>query len=357
MRIIAHLDMDAFFAAVEERDRPRLKGLPIVVGADPKGGKGRGVVSTANYKAREYGIKSAMPISEAWRRSEGARQSGKPPAVFIAGSFERYGEASRAIYDIASRYSDTLERASIDEMYIDLSQAGSFEKAEKLCRDIKAAIKKEQKLTASIGLGPNKLIAKIASDREKPDGLTVVPSERAEKFLEPLPIRVIPGIGPKAEEVFAKRGVRTVVDAKKFSAAELTKLFGKWGTEMHEKLRGRDGSEVRESGEAKSIGKQKTFSEDVSDPAKIAGTLKELSGEVFAVFRESGFDTFKTVVLTVRFGDFATKNSGVTLKTPAGDRATIEFEGLKLLMPYLDSRKNPQAKRLRLIGLRIEKLS
>src|SRR3989338_10886922 len=125
---------------------------------------------------------------------------------------------------------------------------------------------------------------------------------------------------------------------------------------MHEKLRGRDDSEVQESGEVKSIGKQETFSKDVSDPAKIATTLKELSGEVFAVFRESGFGTFKTVVLTVRFGDFATKSSGVTLKAPANDRAVIEFEGLKLLMPCLDSRKNPQAKRLRLVGLRIEKL-
>ena len=297
-----------------------------------------------------------MPISEAWRRSEAARQSGKPPAVFIAGNFDRYGEASQAVYDIASRYSDTLERASIDEMYIDLSFSGTFENAEKLCRDIKAAIKKEQKLTASIGLGPNKLIAKIASDREKPDGLTVVPPERAEKFLEPLPVRAIPGIGPKAEEVLARRDAKTVLAAKKFSADELAGLFGKWGVEMHEKLRGRDDSEVQESGEVKSIGKQETFSEDVSDPAKIATTLKELSGEVFAVFRESGFGTFKTVVLTVRFGDFATKSSGVTLKAPANDRAVIEFEGLKLLMPCLDSRKNPQAKRLRLVGLRIEKL-
>src|SRR3989344_8900142 len=164
MRIIAHLDLDAFFAAVEERDKPRLKGRPIVIGADPEDGKGRGVLSTANYAARKYGIHSAMPISHAWRLAKEAEKQGQEPAIFLTGSYERYGEVSDKIMAIISKYSEHIEQASVDEAYIDLSYAQDFIKAAEICRQIKKEIKSKEKLTASVGLAPNKLIAKIASD-------------------------------------------------------------------------------------------------------------------------------------------------------------------------------------------------
>ena len=180
MRLIGHLDMDAFFAAVEERDHPELEGLPIVVGADPACGKGRGVVSTANYKARVYGIHSAMPISQAWKLSEAARRRGLPPAVFVRGHYRRYAEISDRLMSVLRRFAPVVEEAGIDEAYFDLSFAGTYEAAAEICRQIKQEIKSREGLTASIGLGPNKLVAKIASDFQKPDGLTVVTAETAQ---------------------------------------------------------------------------------------------------------------------------------------------------------------------------------
>jgi nucleotidyltransferase/DNA polymerase involved in DNA repair len=205
MKIIAHLDMDAFFAAIEERDHPELAGVPLVVGAAPAAGKGRGVVSTANYAARKYGIHSAMPISQAWRRSEAAKSRGEPGVVFLTPNFPRYQEASRHIMELVRQYASLVEESSIDEAYLDLSFCTSFSQAAEICRRLKADIKAQVQLTASMGIGPNKLIAKIASDFQKPDGLTVVTEAAAEAFLEPLPVRQIPGIGPKTEQRLAAR--------------------------------------------------------------------------------------------------------------------------------------------------------
>src|SRR3989338_962353 len=197
-RIIAHLDMDAFFAAVEERDHKWLKGKPIVVGADPKEGRGRGVVSTANYKAREYGIRSALPISKAWQFSELAKKRGMPPAEFLQPNFDRYEETSGRIISLIRANKRIVEEASIDEAYFDLSELGSYENAAEFCKKLKKEIFEKEKLTCSVGIGSNKLIAKIASDMQKPDGLTVVGAddektclELVERFLEPLPIRKI----------------------------------------------------------------------------------------------------------------------------------------------------------------------
>ena len=218
MRIIGHLDMDAFFAAIEERDHPELKGRPVVVGADPAGGKGRGVVATANYPARVYGIHSAMPISQAWKAAEAARRRGRPATAFVRGSHRQYAEVSGRIMAILHRHAPVVEEASIDEAYFDLSFAGSLAQAADICRQIKREIKDEEQLTGSIGLGPNKMVAKIASDFQKPDGLTVVTAEEAEDFLAPLPVRKIPGIGPKTEQSLARLGIKTVQDLKRFTA-------------------------------------------------------------------------------------------------------------------------------------------
>ena len=390
-RIIAHLDMDAFFAAVEERDNPRIKDKPIVVGSDPMYGQGRGVVSTANYKAREYGIRSALPISKAWQFSQEAKAQGKPEAVFLDVDFRKYEKASAEIMQIIQKYSPLIEQASIDEAYFDLSHLKNFAKAREICQEIKKEIKNKQKLTASVGLGPNKLIAKIASDMQKPDGLTVVLPEEAEIFLEPLTVRKIPGIGPQTEKIFNQMGIKTVKELKKIHLSELSSLLGKWGVkprggqvysgekesreninlikkqkrghaplrgmDLYHKIRGRDESPLVEEYEVKSVGEQETFSQDTLDFKIIFARLNDLCADVFRRFQESGFKKFKTIVITVRFSGFETKTKSHTITKEKGDLKTLKNEVLKLIFPFLDRRQNPQKKLIRLIGVRIEKLS
>ncbi|HET8760359.1 MAG TPA: DNA polymerase IV [Nitrospiria bacterium] len=355
-RIIAHLDMDAFFAAVEERERPHLKGLPIAVGADPMDGKGRGVVATANYPARVYGLHSAMPITQAWRRSEWARRQGKPAVVFLRPHFEQYRETSGRIRAIVERHASSIEQAGIDEMYIDLSTAGTYERAQAIAIAIKRDIATEEHLTASIGIGPNKLIAKIASDARKPDGLTVVEDTDAEAFLAPLSVRKIPGIGPKTEITLRQQGITKVQDLKRFSEAELVERFGKWGRALHERVRGRDEDPVQESDEVKSIGEEETFLRDTLDARMLMEHLKAMARDVVARLTEAGYASFRTVVIKVRFADFETKSRSHTLPRPTTSGKDLEVEAMKLFLPFLDRRENPRRKLVRLIGLRVEKL-
>jgi DNA polymerase IV (DinB-like DNA polymerase) len=378
MKIIAHLDMDAFFASIEERDHPRFSGRPIVVGADPEGGKGRGVVSTANYAARVYGIRSALPISAAWRYSEAARKRGLPPAVFLDVDMQKYAEVSERIMDIVRTHVPPdpegmvlVEQASVDEAYFDLSFTGSYEKAELVAHAIKDEIKVKEHLTASVGIGPNKLIAKIASDRQKPDGLTVVHEKDAEVFLEPLNIRVIPGVGPKSEEQFLRLGIRTVRDAKRLTKAKLTEMMGKWGEELYEKFRGRGDSEIVLESVPKSVGEQTTFDEDIpvngklKDRKLLEAALAELAADVHKRLRReiadgAPFTSFRSVGITVRFSDFTTKTRGVTLKEPVAAQGaaalkTIQFQALRLFMPFLDRREDPLRKPIRLLGVKVER--
>ncbi|MBI5221106.1 MAG: DNA polymerase IV [Candidatus Liptonbacteria bacterium] len=356
MRIIAHLDMDAFFAAVEERERPRLRGRPIIIGADPEEGQGRGVVSTASYKARAYGIHSAMPISKAWQLAETARRAGQPEAVWLEPDFKKYSATSDRIMATVRQHAQEFEQASIDEAYLDLSPAGSFKKAIEICRDIKKEIKRKEKLTCSIGLGPNKLIAKIASDREKPDGLTVVESETVESFLSPLSIRVIPGIGPKTEKILNQLRIQTVQDALCLTEKELDELLGKWGIELYRKVRGQDDSPISHGEEAKSIGEQETFPKDTRDPSVLLEHLQTLCRNVFRRLGQDGFEGFRRVVVTVRFAGFDTKNRSATLPVPARTCEALEFEAAKLILPFFDRRENPGRKAIRLIGVRVELL-
>lgn len=369
MRIIAHLDMDAFFAAVEERERPYLKGAPVVVGADPQGGKGRGVVSTANYAAREYGIKSATSIRKAWELSEIARKKGLPPVVFISSGFRKYGEVSQRIMAIvASHLKETrknlfekeppaLEQVSVDECFFDLSFTGSLEHAREIAEVIKKDIKKKEKLTASIGIGPNKLIAKIASDFKKPDGLTIVTPEAVYGFLAPLSVRVIPGVGPKAEEKFKRLRIRVVADARKFSKERLKGMFGKWGNELYLKFRGEDDSPViADAPPAKSIGEQETLPEDSLDMKTLLPHLERQAENLILYLKRAGFKSFRTVVLTVRFADFETVSRSRTLNEPIGSAELLRRHVIQMFFPFLDRRENPKRKKIRLVGVRVERL-
>src|SRR5688500_3975114 len=207
MRIIVHVDMDAFYAAIEERHNLGLRGLPVGVGADPKEGRGRGVVMTANYQARKFGIRSALPISRAWRLAQAARRRGEPETIFVRSDFQLYETVSSRIMQIFEQFSDAVEEASIDEAYLDVSSLKSFEDAHGRMTTLKAEIFKEEGLGCSIGIGPNKLIAKIASNQDKPDGLTVITQPEVRDFLDRLSVRVIPGIGPKSEAFLHQQNV------------------------------------------------------------------------------------------------------------------------------------------------------
>ncbi|MBX3300845.1 MAG: DNA polymerase IV [Nitrospira sp.] len=355
-RIIAHLDMDAFFAAIEERDTPAFRGVPLVVGADPLDGKGRGVVSTSNYLARAYGIHSATPISTAWRLSEAARHAGKPPVIFVSVDMPKYARVSEEVMRTVRRFIAKVEQASIDEVYGDLSWTESYEEAERICRRLKEAIVSEVRLTASVGIGPNKLIAKIASGWQKPNGLTVVREEEVETFLSPLSVRVIPGIGPKTETMLREKGITIVNDLRHLSVHVLEQLLGKRGVALYSKACGQDDSLVEEHSEVQSISEQETFESDTLDSHTLFTRLDSLARGVMDRLTLEGFEAFRTVVLTVRFADFETKSRAHTLAAATRDPGVLQREGLKLLMPFLDRRENIRRKRIRLLGLRLEKL-
>jgi DNA polymerase IV (DinB-like DNA polymerase) len=356
MAIIAHLDMDAFYAAVEARDHPELAGLPLAVGADPQDGKGRGVLTTANYLARSYGLRSAMPISRAWKLSEAARRRGKPPVVFLTPNFPRYAEVSRRLMELVRSSVPVVEEAGIDEAYLDLSFTGSFAKARELCLALKEAINRREQLTCSLGVGPNKLVAKIASDFQKPDGLTVVTPEEVETFLAPLPVRAIPGIGPKTEKFLTAKGIRRVEQLRAVSREELKSWFGKWGLELYDKVRGRGREELTLDWEPKSVGEQETFAQDRRDLDFLFRRLWHLCHQVRRRLWEEGFTGFRTVVLTVRFEDFQTVSRSHTLPQPTASGRVLRFAVMKLFMPFLDRRENPRRKAIRLLGVRLEKL-
>jgi len=348
--------MDAFFASIEERDKPRLKGLPIVVGSDPKDGNGRGVVSTANYAARKYGIHSAQPIGIAWSLSEKAAKNGNPKAIFIEPDIKKYSKESKNIISYIKTKAKKVEQASIDEAYIECEKENqSWEKAENFAKEIKKYIKEKNKLTCSIGIGPNKLIAKMASSFKKPDGLTIITDEDVKNFLDPKSVGDIPGIGPKTESVLKRMKIETIRDLKNISREKLIEKFGKWGAGMFERSRGIDTREVEEDREIKSIGEQETFEKDTLDSVILIEKLKEICSRVQKRVEKNGL-LFKTVTIIVRFENFETKTRSHTVKTKTNSLRDLEGESLQMFLPFLDSRENPNRKKIRLLGVRVEKL-
>lgn len=355
MRIILHIDMDAFFAAIEERDKPRLRGLPIVVGADPANGKGRGVVSTANYIARKYGIHSAQPISIAWRYSQNAKKEGKPEAVFLSPNIAIASRESNKIFEYLRTVSEAVEPASIDEAYADISATGSYAKAEALAVKIKEYVKKHHKLTCTIGIGPNKLIAKIAAQEKKPDGLTVIRDSEVQRFLDPKLAKVIPGIGPKTYQALTEKGITTIKQLRQLNKNELVEAFGKNGVHMYQASRGIDESPIVTDYETKSIGEQQTFDKDTLDATIILAAFKGMAKSVAGSLKKEK-KKFRTVVIVVRFSDFETLTRSHTIEEASDAADVLEKEALQLLLPFLDSRENPKHKKIRLVGVRAEKL-
>ena len=348
-RIVMHIDMDAFFASAEERENPELKGKPLVIGADPKGGKGRGVVSTASYAARKYGIRSGMPISRAWKMCPGQPAG---PCIYLPVNFELYTRISSNIMEIIRKHGDAFEPGGIDEAYIEVTgKAGSWEKALEIAEKIKREIKEKEKLTCSVGMGPNKLIAKIASDFRKPDGLTLVRSEDVLAFLRPLEPRKLPGIGPKTDAVLKGMDITSIGKLRRLRKDQLAGTFGKFGADMWEMVRGIDNSPLIESWEPKSIGRQITFERDTKDKALLHKTLEKMAEEIKEQLLAERY-LFRTVTLIVRYENFDTHDKSRSMKVPSDDVAVAVGIANELLKPFLeDSRK------IRLIGLRVSKLS
>jgi len=339
-RIIFHVDMDHFFTAVEEREHPEFKGKPVIVGADPKEGKGRGVVSTCNYEAREFGVRSAMPISRAWKLC--------PQAIYRPVNYELYRKASSKIMRILRKYTDKFEGWGIDEAFLDVSsRVNSYEQAEALAHQVKKEIVENEQLTCSIGIGPNKLVAKIASDFQKPDGLTVVKEEDVEKFLARLGVRKLLWVGRKTEQKLKKIGIRTIGDLANYDPNVLLENFGVMGTQLYLMAHGIDRSEVEERGEVKSISRDVTFEEDTNDFEFVLGILNKLSKEAHKDVSGQKL-CFKTVTVKVRYENFETHTHGKTLPF-----VTDRLQDLQKTVNELMQKYFRQDRKIRLVGVRV----
>ena len=342
-RFIFHLDMDHFYTAVEERERPEIKGEAVIVGSDPKGGKGRGVVSTSNYVARKFGVRSGMPISHAWRLC--------PEAVYLPPNFPLYITVSERIMEIVRKYADKFEQWGIDEAFLDVTcKVKDYVEAEKLAHQIKSEIREKEGLTASIGVGPNKLVAKVASDFQKPDGLTVVREEEVVVFLAPLPVRKLLWVGHKTEAKLKELGVNTIGDLAKYDASTLTSIFGVMGWQMHLMANGIDSGEVEERIGVKSVSHETTFEEDTADSAVILQALEALCIDVQKE-AESQNLLFKTVTLKIRFEHFETHTKSITLPFLTNRLYDLKKTARSLLSPYL-----LKDRKVRLIGVRVSSL-
>lgn len=342
-RFIFHLDMDHFYTAVEQRENQSLKGKPVVVGADPKEGKGRGVVSTSNYEARKAGIRSSLPISQAYRLC--------PNAVYLPPNFPLYNKVSGEIMAISRKYAGKFEQWGIDEAFLDVTnKVQDCAEADKLARQIKQEIKEKEQLTASIGVGPNKLVAKIASDFQKPDGLTVVKEEDAQKFLEPLPVRKLLWVGRKTEAKLIALGVNTIGDLARYDPTALSSIFGAIGLQIHLMAKGLDVSEVEERVGVKSLSHETTFEEDTADLNVILQALKALCEGVWKETVQQKL-LFKTVTVKIRYQGFETHTKSKTMPRLTNRVEDLKKTAKELLQSYIRSDR-----KIRLIGVRVSRL-
>lgn len=297
--------MDAFFASIEMRDDPGLRSKPVVVGSDPRAGKGRGVVSACSYEARRFGIRSAMPISEAYRRC--------PGAAFLPVDIKKYSAVSEEIYRIFYSFTPDIEAVGIDEAFLDIT--GSFHlfgTPAQTCLLIKSRIRKDIGLTASIGLAPSRIAAKIASDLKKPDGFVEVPDGSLKDFLNPLDVRRLWGLGPKAEAKLKSIGVNTVGELAARPAGQITDILGQGGLVFWDIANGRDESALEPERNTKSAGNELTFESDTSDREIVESALMDLSEKVAGRLRSAGLKA-KTVTLKIRLSSFKTYTRAASL--------------------------------------------
>jgi DNA polymerase IV len=340
--IVAHLDLDAFFAAVEELEHPELAAAPLVVGGDPRG---RGVVATANYHARRYGIRSAMSCAEALRRC--------PRAVFIRPSHRLYSEYSRAVWAAVREVVPTVERTGLDEGYLDFAEVVTdFREARPLAEAVQVAVKGATSLSCSLGVGTCKVVAKVASDRRKPGGITVVRPGREAAFLAPFAVRLLPGVGPRAEERLGATGIETIGALAAVTDADLSRLLpGKVGRLLRHRARGIDPRPLELAAETVSIGHEETFERDVADPAQLHAELRRMAERVADRLVASG-QAARTVTTKLRYPDLSIRSRSTTLPVGCADGAKIGELACMLLDRALGER--PSA--LRLVGVSVSNL-
>ncbi len=334
--MILHVDMDAFYASVEELDDPGLVGQPVVVGGTPDG---RGVVAAANYAARRYGIHSAMPAAQARRLC--------PHAVFIRSRMDRYVEVSRELRDIFARYTPLLEPLSLDEAFLDVtSSLRLFGDGQAIARRIKEEIRDELGLVASVGVAPNKFLAKLASDLDKPDGLVVVPTDAIEAFLEPLPVSRLWGVGKVSNRDLAEMGVYTIGDLRRLPEELLVSRFAKSAAHWARLARGIDDRRVVPDRDAKSISHETTFATDIGDAEVLKSWLLELTEQAATRLRRQGLRG-KTVFIKVRYADFHTVTRSESLDAPSNATRELYVTAARLLQTQLARSPRP----VRLLGM------
>ena len=339
-RKIIHIDMDAFFAAVEMRDNPKLRGKPVIIGSDPRQTGGRGVVSTCSYEARAFGIHSAMSSKEAYERC--------PQAVFISGNYEKYKAVGLEIRAIFKRYTDLIEPMSIDEAYLDVTENKlGIKSAVKIARLIQQDIWQELHLTASAGVSYNKFLAKMASDYQKPHGLTVILPDQAEDFLKQMDIAKFHGVGKKTVERLHEMGIYTGADLLDVSEVTLIDRFGRLGFDLYRKARGIHNSPVKSNRIRKSIGKEKTYSKILQDEEDIKKELTLLSEKVAHNLSKQD-KAGKIIILKIRYADFSTLTRRKSLPQATQDASQISQTALQLYEELAEKEKG-----IRLLGITV----
>jgi DNA polymerase-4 len=340
-RKILHIDMDAFYASVEIRDNPALAGQPVIVGGDSR----RGVVSSASYEARAFGVRSAMPVAHALRLC--------PGAIVLRNRFSRYREISQQIREIFLSYTSLVEPLSLDEAFLDVTGSeASFGPAVKIGREIKRRIYEETGLTCSVGVAPNKFLAKIASDLQKPNGFVVVPIDKIERFLRDLPIRRLWGVGPVAEKKLHELGIQKIGDIQAYPLDEIVRRFGKWGLQLHKLARGLDDRPVEPNRETKSISRETTFLEDLSDADALKSAMRELTEDVARELREEEL-VAKTVQIKIRFENFETITRSRSLDEPT----SLTERLWQVAETLFDERVKLNGRGVRLVGVGVEHVS
>src|SRR5712691_4013791 len=343
-RIVLHVDMDAFYAAVEIRENPELEGKPVVVGADPRKHP-RGVVLTASYEARRYGMRSAMSCVEALRRC--------PEAIFVPPHFELYGRVSGEIMATLRGFADRLEPSGIEEGYLDVTNRcdGNFSRAQEIARDIKAAIRRDHRLSCSIGIAPTKALAKIASDFEKPDGLTVVSPDDVVEFLAPIPVRKISGVGPKTAERLKELGLESIGDVQRYNRQDLVELLGAFAEYLHDVAMGRDAEEVVEpTGPPESISTEMTFEKDLGAYDAVWPELESLAKSLHDQLLQEKY-AYRTVTLKAKYSNFEIHTRSKSLKIHSTDLEPILILSQTMLKEVLAS-----GRKVRLVGVRLSNL-
>ncbi len=334
VRHIIHADLDAFYAAVEQFDNPELRGKAVMVGGRPEG---RGVVATASYEARKFGVRSAMPMATAVRQC--------PEGIIVRPRFDRYREMSAQVMDIFRSITPIIQPVSLDEAYLDITEAAERNAPIAIAIDIKDRVRREVGLTISVGLGAGKCVAKVASDLQKPDGLVVVPAGQEAEFLAPLSVGTLMGVGPKSADRLRDEDIQTIGQLAAMPDEWFDRRFGKRGASIRDRARGIDDDPVQTSREAKSISSETTFPADLSEAEEIRPVVERLSGSVAGSLTRKGL-TGRTVTVKMRLSDFTTFTRQTTLPQATNDDATITATAWALM-----EREMTPGRAFRLLGV------